>query len=349
MRNNQEPMRAIAFSTRKKIALSICTFVLALGFGEIALTTKYFHDNANEPLAFLHYGKRLRSQRTTPEKIQDIGIYERDPRFGYRHVANSKGTHTTDDFSATYTIGPDLARVTQKEHGKEAKILLTGGSFTFGYGVQGDESFAAILAKDAWKRWNVDNRAVNGWGTTHALLTVRDALEKEPLPTAVIYAMIPHHVYRNYIRRSWVTGIARYGFKHPHFELIDGNLEFQGLAEVKDSQEDCLAVRKKELALTEAMIVSMHRETQSKGVPFILVFLPRQFNDGWLPPRFINSIYGAGITVLDLSEMDMDVFSERDRHPNKSMHRRIAQEIEDSFLTDILTEFNTRNGSLRAL
>ncbi len=306
---------------------------------ESALSAKYFQDHAAEPLAILHYSKRLRGLHLFSEKSPEIGIYESDPRYGYNHIADSKGTHQTQDFCVTYTIGANRARLTPQKTGEQKTILFVGGSHTFGYGVDDDEAFPAILGQDAWSQWNVENRAVSGWGTSHALLTVRDALENRSLPEAVIYAMIPHHFNRNYLRRSWVKGVAKHGFHHPHFELIDGAIEFQGLAGVAESLEDGLQVRRKEVALTKAMITTMHNETKAKGVQFILVLLPRQFLKSQWPPQFIHAIYHAGVKVLDLSELEPDFISENDGHPSKDMHRRIAREIQYSFTPETLAEF----------
>jgi hypothetical protein len=334
----KSPSPTAILSKRKKFVFTSILMLLITSVMEIALSTKYFQDHAAEPLAIIHYSKRLPGLHFPSEKSTDIGIFESDPRYGYNHIADSKGTHQTQKFCVTYTIGANRARITPQKTGEQKTVLFVGGSHTFGYGVDDHEAFPAILGQDAWNQWSVENRAVTGWGTSHALLTVRDALESQSLPEAVIYVMIPHHFNRNYLRRSWVSGVAEYGFKHPHFELVEEVLEFQGLAGVAESLEDGLGVRRKEVALTEAMITTMHNETKAKGVQFVLVLLPRQFLESQWPPQFIDAIYRTGMNVLDLTELEPDFISENDRHPTKEMHRRIAKEIHAWFTPKLLNK-----------
>jgi hypothetical protein len=97
-------------------------------------------------------------------------------------------------------------------------------------------------------------------------------------------------------------------------------------------------VRRKEVALTEAMITTMHNETKAKGVQFVLVLLPRQFLESQWPPQFIDAIYRTGMNVLDLTELEPDFISENDRHPTKEMHRRIAKEIHAWFTPKLLNK-----------
>ncbi len=258
-----------------------------------------------------------------------IGIFKEDPELGYDHKCNSKGIHNDCDFKVTYTIGPEGERFSPKPAQPVGRILILGGSFAFGVGVNDDETFPYLLSQH-WPDWHIVNRSVMGWGTSHAYIVLSRALKSDHPPDIVIYAMIPHHITRNYIRKSWVKFITKWGFKHPHFELVDGKLEFQGIITLDQSQEDYPGMRQKEIELTKAFLANMHRLCAEKQIPFVVILL------NGMPPYSITKVLADNhVGVIDLSEMKLEKFR-FDTHPNRNDHKRIAEAIEKSFLPELL-------------
>lgn len=310
--------------------------LLVLGVLELMSSVFYFQYNAEESFALSHYIRGFDKSGKKHPGLKAVGIWQLDERYGFSHIAKKVGTHETADYKVTYTIGKDQERFIPAKPDVERKILFLGGSYAFGQGVADDESYPAILGHNYWNQWAIENRAVMAWGTAHALLALSDALESETPPTAVIYGMIPHHVTRNYIRRSWVKGLAGYGLKHPHFELKESILEYQGVVGPDQSAEDSPVVRQKELALTAAMLTALQEKSAESGIPFIIVLLPKiRVEMGW-PPQLIRHMTESGMNVLDISEMQLERFSDNDRHPNIKDHERIAEQIDDSFVTGLI-------------
>ena len=310
--------------------------LLVLGVLEVVSSVLYFQYNGKETSALSHYVRSFTQATKEHPGLKAVGIWQADERYGYSHIANAIGTHETAEYKVTYTIGPGQERAVPPKKDARGTVLFLGGSYTFGQGVEGSETFAAILGERYWDEWSVENRSVLAWGTAHALLAFSDALERESPPTAVIYGMIPHHVTRNYIRRSWVKGLAGYGLKQPHFDLVSGVPEYLGVVGVKQSENDSDSVRRMELALTSAMLTVLHEKTARQGIPFVIVLLPGIRPEmGW-PPQLIRHMTESGMNVLDLTEMPLERFSESDRHPNVPDHERIAERINGSFVTGLI-------------
>ncbi len=87
------------------------------------------------------------------------------------------------------------------EPGAPALIFL-GASFTFGHGVEDDETYPALL-QQRWPDLRIVNGATNGWGTTQALLSLDEHFEREPRIAGVVYAFITNHLVRNHRRKQW--------------------------------------------------------------------------------------------------------------------------------------------------
>jgi len=252
---------------RKRLIFVVLLILINLLVFEIISSVVYFHRNSRYPLALVHYwyiAERVLSKYLLTErdllKTKPVHLYEYDPKYGYSHVANSRGTYKSRDFKGTYTIGNDKGRVIPVPEEPLGRILFLGGSLTYGYGVDDDKTYPYILSQKYWRNWHIVNKAVSGWGTSHAYMTLSEEMERDKRPSVVIYGMISQHIQRNYIREGWVHTVAKYFHSHPHFELVDGNLEFQGVVNVSESKPYSSEVRKKELELTRAFLIEMKKK-----------------------------------------------------------------------------------------
>jgi hypothetical protein len=298
------------------------TYLVSMVILELGLRAVYFQKLSDYPLALVaafHDVRSVSESKVAPDKTK-IGIWRKDPRYGYSHIASTTGTHTTPDFSVTYTIDEHQARFNPVPEHPLGRILFLGGSYTFGHGVNDNETFPAVLGEH-WPQWQIDNRGVMGWGTSHSYMTLIDDLGSDDPPEMVVYTMIPHHITRNYIRESWVKNLSRFGRDHPHFELIDEELVFMGTIGVEEAAPGSPELRRKETELTNAFLIEMQDLCQQRSVPFIVVLLGNKY-----PPEFGADIANNGIQVVDLSELEFQGFA-RDPHPNSDDHRRIAEEI----------------------
>lgn len=297
--------------------------LLCLGVIELALSVVYFQRHSEQPLAIV---QALRTARTLLQRPTPVGIWRTDPRYGYVHIPGATGIHRTADFEVRYTIGDDGNRVIPAPPDPRGEILFLGGSYTFGHGVEDAESYPARLAAGPWSTWWVRNRAVMGWGTTHAYLALSDRLAAAPPPALVLYAMIEAHVMRNSVRASWVKTLTAYDRLHPHFELVAGAPVFQGVVDESGAVPDSPELRRKELALTAAFLKAMRDACRARGVAFAVILL----GDDWSVP-VVRLLATSGIPLVDLSGVPIEGFA-GDIHPNPEDHARLAAALADSFV-----------------
>ena len=78
----------------------------------------------------------------------------------------------------------------------------------------------------------------------------------------------------------------------------------------------------------------MYQRCREKGIPFVVVLLPRiSLPDGW-PPSVVKSLYASSITTLDLTELKLHAFP-NDGPPTPEDHTRIADEIAATRVGDL--------------
>ena len=111
------------------IIIAFVTLILL----EVALQFNYYIRN----------GALLFQRSNTP-------IYVKDTDFGHRVKSNLKFNHVTNEFNVTYYTNNEGLRCSSKleeynKIGNEYRVILNGPSFAFGWGVNYEQSFAAIL------------------------------------------------------------------------------------------------------------------------------------------------------------------------------------------------------------
>ena len=264
-------------------------------------------------------------------KPEITGSHVGDERFGWLPQRNVKFTSDFCGSTAKYTIGPKGERAIPKPKDPIGKILFVGGSFTRGHCVNDNESYPYILATEYWKKWEVENMAVSGFGTHQAYMTLSDSVKSDKPPSVVIYGMIPHHIRRNYLRREWLESIAPRTL--PRFELLNEELVFKGTVGLPSAIDDGPELRKKEFEMTSAYLKAMQKMCAEKNIPFIVIFLPP--GSGY-PLSVIYTIYKFNILSLDLGILEFEGISKKNRHPNRMDNRRIAIAIANSFVSDKL-------------
>jgi len=256
-----------------------------------------------------------------------LKIYTDHETRGYCHIADTVGKHIALDFSVEYRLGPNGERSIPRPDKSKGRIVFLGGSYTFGHGVENDESFAALLSRNEWKDWEIVNRAVSGYGTAHGYLMLEEELQRETPPAAVIYPFLNGHTMRNYLNYEWMRTLHIFGRNHPHFEIEDGKVVYQGLAGLEDAKPNNAETRVMEIDLTIRMLQEMDRMCQEKGVEFFLVLLP---GTQW-PPKLAHGMYSLTHPPLDVSQFQLEAFA-NDGHPNASDHRYLAERIAESHI-----------------
>lgn len=116
-------------------------------------------------------------------------------------------------YDTAYTIDAQGRRTTPRPSSASGAVLIFGGSFTFGEGVQDEESMPYRLGVNTGSELTVYNYGFHGYGPHQMLAALERGMVEsgvnEPV-TDVIYQTIPDHVYRAVGRAFWDRSGPRY-------------------------------------------------------------------------------------------------------------------------------------------
>jgi len=244
-----------------------------------------------------------------------------DPVVGMVLPPNVVGRQVSEDFDVVYHSGPEGWRILPEpsKTPPDSEIWFLGCSFSFGAGVDDDESYIYRLAR-AWPESRVRNFSVSGYGTTNAYLNLKNQLSRRSKPTVVVYAWISHHQKRNYLRRSW-HGSSNAAII-PRFEVVDGHLHWVGFVPgAQATLEDGPALDETEFRITVALIREMARLSRERSIPLVMLLL--QGPDFRVPMAVADE---PGISILDVSAVS-NSFYPHDGHPTKMWHQSVARAI----------------------
>jgi lysophospholipase L1-like esterase len=125
-------------------------------------------------LAAVELGIRIFS----PQTHFTVAVNVWDRQLGLRQIPNCRGCLRTPEFDMEIVISSGGLRDREYSYAKPdstRRILCLGDSFTFGYGVEWDETFAKILegqldrAMAGGTHWQVLNAGISGTGTANQL------------------------------------------------------------------------------------------------------------------------------------------------------------------------------------
>jgi len=151
------------------------------------------------------YGRRITFIKPEPP------IYTPDDVIGWRPVPGRYrfGPYTPGSAAVEVTIRDDGARETGSGQGAgRPQVLLVGCSFTMGWAVADDDTWAWHL-QQLRPDVEVVNRGVAGYGTLQPLLLLEQLLGRDgQRPSRVLYGFIEQHELRNVADRSWLFALA---------------------------------------------------------------------------------------------------------------------------------------------
>ena len=166
------------------------------------------------------------SYRTNPVEPT---LHDPDPVLGWvlRPGHWRYGPYVAGGETVEVTIADDRSRRTRPAAAADGKpeLLLVGCSFTFGWGVSDDETYAwgvQTLRPDL----DVRNRGTGAYGTLQALLLLERELASGDRPAEVVYGFISDHAVRNVGGPTWMRALAMFTGQNivtvPYCELDGG-------------------------------------------------------------------------------------------------------------------------------
>jgi hypothetical protein len=253
------------------------------------------------------------------------GIYRLDDRYGYVHVPNAAARDGR--FGVTYTIDADGHRTMPSPAAPRGTVVFLGDSNTFGYGVEDDDTYPYVLAREHWTDLRIVNAAVDGWGLTQFHLALTDMLARPPRPDAVIVALIDHDLRRSHLRPPLISGQRR------RLEWVDGAFVSRPLSEAPTVVRETPELLEQEAHLARTTMDAMRAAARARNVALGVVLL----GGNTFPPDFAYSLGRNGVVVVDLTLLGL-TFLPRDTHPDANGHRTVAAAIASSPLRSVVYE-----------
>ncbi len=193
-------------SRRRRLLLGLITLAIGTGIGLLVMELA------------LDYQRRYIEQS---DKL-DEGMVMYDPDHGWRMRPDWTGSHHHYDFAASYHINRYGFRGSYAEPRGGIRVALVGDSFTFGQGVDGEQTFSHLLGEATAGRSAFLNFGVLGFSTDQQYLLIKDrvGLFNPDLVLLVVY--LGNDLFDN--ERPYPLQ-GEHG--KPYFQLIDGELELR--------------------------------------------------------------------------------------------------------------------------
>lgn len=300
-----------------------------------------------------------RRYQTEPYKVEaePENAYIADPKLG---IALNPGTYqiTLNDsvqFSATHTATGERFVPHTKVDTAEVEITLLGCSFTYGYGVNDDETFAALLQKKH-PDWRIRNEAVIGYGTVQSYLQLQQIIA-EGKTDVVLLNFSSYHFMRNVLSQAYRKNL-KIGYAHsarpvdslmqtaqfPYITDCDGTVKYAGWEDMHENwagrewlatvnwlqtfYERYLDAQTDPVELTRCLIQKMHEDCTAAGIQFGVVCLDHSSETEKLKNE-LNQVpwQDVGFDFTDPKCTHLPY----DSHPNANGHVKIATRV-DSLL-----------------
>ncbi len=130
-------------------------------------------------------------------------------------------------YDVTYTIDANGLRIAppSKTIGLEGSILFFGGSFTYGEGLQDNETLPYQVGIESKEQYEIYNFGFHGYGPHQMLAAIESGRVRQVVgapPRYAIYEALPDHVAR-------VAGKIPYGQHSPRYQIdADGTVRKHG-------------------------------------------------------------------------------------------------------------------------
>jgi hypothetical protein len=291
--------------------------------------------------------------------ISQSHLYKRDPTLGY---VNATGTLliTENGYKFTETHLSDGTRAVkplklyEKADRPHKKIWIAGCSFTQGWSLNDNETFAWIL-QERFNNTSFVNFGVDGYGTIHVLLQFRETLKEREKPAVLIYVYGHFQDMRNtYLRIQKMVDAAvdpTPNMFHPYARLDKHNRLHYFMARVEykrfplarysafmnllqmyyDRNEDHFA---RSDAVTKALIMELYKECKKNNVEFVLAGV----SGGELLRLKLDFFAERGLHVIDISAPETNEYKNLPYydHPNAKANKIFARKLGD-FLQQTFT------------
>ena len=274
--------------------------------------------------------------------LNENEIYVPDATLGWISKKGSYIIKQNNKLSKEFiiNIGDNGERLIDNKNNYNNEILIIGGSFAQGWGVNDNETFSYKLQKE-FNKFKIYNFGQGAYGSVQSLLMLKKQISKMKSPKLVIYGLIAHHEYRNVARARWLRTLSKYserGHVSTPYALLEKNnnlilhgptsyftLPFREISVLVTLLEEVFMKlktkkrKKQQLIVTKEIILKMKNISNQFNSDFILVILDLNNPDkkeGYKDYFKKNKIKYVDCSVLLVDEMVLP----GDYHPSEKAH-----------------------------
>jgi hypothetical protein len=132
-------------------------------------------------------------------------VHDRDQLLGWVPRPGARGRHVSKgNFDATYVIDAKGRRAIPPNPGARQTLHFFGDSFTFGHGVDNEQTALSMIAGVLGARANVTNYGVMAYGLEQMFLRLRAAKDEIRPGDVVIFSPVALDLTRNLIAKDFV-------------------------------------------------------------------------------------------------------------------------------------------------
>lgn len=173
-------------------------------------------------LLVAEWGLDIYFQRTQSQSMEP-GFMRYHPQLGWSLSPGWSGEHRHFDYQATYHLDPSGFRLQPASSGAESRqFAVLGDSFTFGLGVQDDETFTALL--NARGEGEYLNYGVPGTSTDQHLLLLNQIIRRGSPDAVLLMIYLPNDILDSTLEYPLQAEQAKPVFRLNGDELELGNV-----------------------------------------------------------------------------------------------------------------------------
>lgn len=299
---------------------------------------------------------------TDGKQISGDALYDsvKDDNMGY--VLKSDSTKRAAKYygeekiyDVTYTVDADGLRVAPPcRTDCDGAVLFFGGSFTYGEGVNDEETMPYRVGVRAQGQYHIYNFGVHGYGPQHMLALIESgrvrSVAKETPQHAVYQALYPSHAQRAAGKYSWLQNSPRYtldgngtpvrhgSFKdsawtHPTWKWLRWQIRKSSLGRRLLTMQRWFTAADRRLFLAIVKRSADLLKSEYPSLKFhVLIWNSDKSVMGWLADNGIDVCEVSGLTAEAERREGTAVLHEKDYHPSPLMHDLIAQCVTESML-----------------
>lgn len=137
--------------------------------------------------------------------VMGDSVHDPDPLLGWVPRPGARVRHVSEgNFDVTYTIDANGRRAIPSPAGAQRTLHFFGDSFTFGHGVEDDQTALSIIARALGARTKVANYGVMAYGLEQMFLHLRAAKDEIRPGDVVIFTPVSLDLTRNLIDKYFV-------------------------------------------------------------------------------------------------------------------------------------------------